>query len=397
MGKKSKSKNLNNLPFVSVCTPTFNRRPFIPSMIKCFNHQTYPKDKIEWIIIDDGTDKIEDLVCDISNVKYYKYDEKMPLGRKRNLMHDKSQGEILVYMDDDDYYPPDRIMHAVNMLQSHPKALCAGASEIYIYFKHISKMYQFGPYGPNHATAGTFAFKRELLKNHRYNDTAALAEEKAFLKDYTVPFVQLEPKKTILVFSHDHNTFDKKTLLNNPHPQYTKVSDKKVEEFVKEKELFDFFMKDIEVALKEYEPGMPSMKPDVLKQISELTHEREELMKQKKDEMQTHNNEILNSMGFSKEQVENLKQNPTELNKIINENQIRINHNQVLLQLLMDSKKSEAQITGQINGKTEVLSNEQIVNILKQQDDTIQKLKNECNKKDTYIKLLESKIGMRNN
>jgi hypothetical protein len=397
MGKKSKSKNLDNLPFVSVCTPTFNRRPFIPSMIKCFNHQTYPKDKIEWIIIDDGTDKIEDLVCDISNVKYYKYDEKMPLGRKRNLMHDKSQGEILVYMDDDDYYPPDRIMHAVNMLQSHPKALCAGASEIYIYFKHISKMYQFGPYGPNHATAGTFAFKRELLKNHRYNDTAALAEEKAFLKDYTVPFVQLEPKKTILVFSHDHNTFDKKTLLNNPHPQYTKVSDKKVEEFVKEKELFDFFMKDIEVALKEYEPGMPSMKPDVLKQISELTHEREELMKQKKDEMQTHNNEILNSMGFSKEQVEHLKQNPTELNKIINENQIRINHNQVLLQLLMDSKKSEAQITGQINGKTEVLSNEQIVNILKQQDDTIQKLKNECNKKDTYIKLLESKIGMRNN
>ena len=397
MGKKSKSKNLDNLPFVSVCTPTFNRRPFIPSMIKCFNHQTYPKHKIEWIIIDDGTDKIEDLVCDISNVKYYKYDEKMPLGRKRNLMHDKSQGEILVYMDDDDYYPPDRIMHAVNMLQSHPKALCAGASEIYIYFKHISKMYQFGPYGPNHATAGTFAFKRELLKDHRYNDTAALAEEKAFLKDYTVPFVQLEPKKTILVFSHEHNTFDKKTLLNNPHPQYTKVSDKKVEDFVKEKELLDFFMKDIEVVLKDYEPGMPSMKPDVLKQINELTQEREELMKQKKDEMQTHNNEVLNNMGFSKEQVEHLKQNPSELNKIINENQIRINHNQVLLQLLMDSKKSEGQITGQVNGKTEVLSNEQIVNILKQQDDTIQKLKNECNKKDTYIKLLESKIGMRNN
>jgi len=55
---------------VSVCTPTYNRRPFISSMIKCFNHQTYPKDKIEWIIIDDGTDKIEDLVCNISNVKY---------------------------------------------------------------------------------------------------------------------------------------------------------------------------------------------------------------------------------------------------------------------------------------------------------------------------------------
>ena len=397
MGKKSKSKHGDNLPLVSVCTPTYNRRPFISSMIKCFNHQTYPKDKIEWIIIDDGTDKIEDLVCNISNVKYYKYDEKMTLGKKRNIMHEKSQGDILVYMDDDDYYPPDRIMHAVNMLQSHPKALCAGASEIYIYFKHISKMYQFGPYGPNHATAGTFAFKRELLKDHRYNDTAALAEEKAFLKDYTVPFVQLEPKKTILVFSHDHNTFDKKTLLDNPHPQYVKVSDKKVEDFVKEKELLDFFMRDIVTALKSYEPGKPEMKPDVLKQIDELAKEREKLMKQKTYEMQEHNNKIFSSMGLSKEHIEHLKNNPSELNKIINDNQNKINQNQVLLQLLLESKNSEGQITGEVNGKAEVLSNKQIVNILKQQDDTISKLKNECSRKDAYIKLLESKIGAINN
>ena len=29
----------NKYPFVSVCTPTFNRRPFISGMIKCFDHQ----------------------------------------------------------------------------------------------------------------------------------------------------------------------------------------------------------------------------------------------------------------------------------------------------------------------------------------------------------------------
>ena len=395
MGKKSKSKNPENLPFVSVCTPTFNRRPFIPSMIKCFNHQTYPKDKIEWIIIDDGTDKIEDLVCDISNVKYFKYDEKMPLGKKRNIMHEKSQGEILVYMDDDDYYPPERIMHAVNMLQSHPKALCAGASEIYIYFKHKNQMVQFGPYGPNHATAGTFAFKRELLKEHRYNDTAALAEEKAFLKDYTVPFVQLEPKKTILVFSHDHNTFDKKKLLDTPHPQYVKVSDKKVEDFIKEQELFDFFMKDIENALKEYEPGKPSMKPDVLKQIEELTEEREKLMKEKREEIETHNSVVLNEMGLSQQQIENLKQNPMELNRLINENQIKINQNQVLLQLLTENNnQKQSQIMCEVNGKSQPLSDEQIVDILKKQDSTIQKLKEDCIKKDKYIQLLEAKINM---
>ena len=168
------------MPFVSVYTPTFNRRPFWEYTIKCFKHQNYPLDRVEWIIIDDGTDLIEDLVCDISQVKYFKYKEKMPLGKKRNIMHEKSKGDIIVYMDDDDYYPPDRISHAVNMLLTHPSALCAGSSEIYIWFKHIQQMYQFGPYGPNHATAGTFAFKRELLKEHKYEEHAALAEEKAF-------------------------------------------------------------------------------------------------------------------------------------------------------------------------------------------------------------------------
>ena len=291
MGGKKKEKG-DKYPFVSVCTPTFNRRPFIESAIKCFMHQTYPKDKMEWIIIDDGTDKIGDLVCDIENVKYFSYDEKMVLGKKRNLMHDKSKGEIIVYMDDDDYYPPERVSHAVNMLLTHPNALCAGASEIYIWFKHIQKMYQFGPYSPNHATAGTFAFKRELLKNNRYDETAALAEEKSFLNNYSVPFVQLEPKKTILVFSHIQNTFDKKKLLNNGkngENKFQKISSRTVDEFVKEPDLKEFYMEKIDELLKDYEPGDPSNKPDVLKQMKEIDKEREKMMENHMKESKQNN------------------------------------------------------------------------------------------------------------
>ena len=261
-------------PFVSICTPTFNRRPFIEHMIKCFKHQDYPKDKMEWIIIDDGTDKIEDLVSGIKQVKYFKYDKKMPLGEKRNLMHKKSRGQILVYMDDDDYYPPKRVSHAVEMLQANPQALCAGSSEIYIYFKHIQKIYQFGPYGPNHATAGTFAFRRKMIEDHVYENDASLAEEKAFLKDYTVPFVQLDPLKTILVFSHEHNTFDKKKLLDNIHPQFVKESDKTVDMFIKESEMKDFYMNRIEGLLTNYAPGRPMMKPDVIMQTLGIEERR---------------------------------------------------------------------------------------------------------------------------
>ena len=284
---KSKSNDVK-LPFVSVCTPTFNRRPFIEMMIKCFDSQDYPKNKMEWVIVDDGSDPIEDMVKSHPNVKYFKYDEKMTLGKKRNIMHKRSCGDIIVYMDDDDYYPPERVSHAVERLMGNPTALCAGSSEMYIYFKDNKdkcKMVQFGPYGPDHATAGTFAFKRKLLKETKYNDEACLAEEREFLKNYTVPFVQLDPLKTILVFSHSHNTFDKRTLLKNmAGNQYINYSTKQVEDFIKDKDTIKFFVEDVEDKLRAYEPGNINMKPDVLKQMKELEEKRKKMEKKMMEE-----------------------------------------------------------------------------------------------------------------
>ena len=306
MGKEKLSK----LPTVSICTPTFNRRPFIPVMIKCFEHQTYPKDKIEWIIIDDGTDKIEDLVTHIPQVKYLKYDEKMTLGKKRNLLNQKATGDIIVYMDDDDYYPPERISHAVDMLRKNPKALCAGSSAMFIYFKHINKMIQFGPYGPNHATAATFAFRRSLLSKTKFDEESCVAEEKKFLKDYTIPFVQLESKKSILVFSHTHNSFDKKELLaQGPNPNMHDTSTTPAD-FVKEPEILKFFMEDIDSLLDAYDPGNPKYKPDVTKQLSEIREGREKMMKEHM-EKQIQYQDTMNKL--------NMMANPQAVQNTINE------------------------------------------------------------------------------
>jgi glycosyltransferase involved in cell wall biosynthesis len=296
-------------PLVSVCTPTFNRRPFIPYLIKCFENQTYPKNKLEWIIIDDGTDKVEDIFISLLEksrgnasfeLKYFKYDNKMTLGKKRNLAHKKCSGDIILYMDDDDYYPPERIMHAVETLKNNPKAMCAGASTMYIYFKHINEMYKFGPYGPNHSTAATFAFRKELLKDTSYDDDACLAEEKKFLKNYTIPFVQLDPLKSILVFSHNHNSFDKKILLKDGTNQYVNKSELRVDEIVSENEIYDFFMKDIDILLDSYEPGKPEFKPDVIKQMNEIKERRENILKEHNKQLQqqhyTNNTKTINEM-----------------------------------------------------------------------------------------------------
>ena len=290
MGKRKtqNNKNKQQLPLVSVCTPTFNRRPFIENMINCYKNQTYPRSRMEWIIVDDGTDKIKDIIDKYPelNIKYFAV-EKMHLGKKRNFMHTKTQGSILVYMDDDDYYPPDRVEHAVKKLTDDKRALCAGSSEIYVYFKEEKKMIQCGPYGDNHATAGTFAFKRRLLDITSYEDNAALAEERHFLKEYTIPFVQLDPLKSILVFSHNHNTFDKREMLNKENEQTVITSDKTVDTFIKhenEKPIKDFFLIHIDKLLNEYKPGLPENKPEVLKQTEELKKKRDDMKKKHENE-----------------------------------------------------------------------------------------------------------------
>jgi hypothetical protein len=172
------------------------------------------------------------------------------------------------------------------MLQKNPKIMVAGSSEMHIYFKHIQKTYQFGPYGPNHATAATFAFRKEYLKKSGYENDTSCAEEKKFLKDYSVPMVQLDTLKTILVVSHIHNSLDKKVLLDEPSP-YVKESRFGIDDFIKQPELKHFFIEDIESLLQIYEPGKPENKPDVMKQILEIKKRREEMIEaQRQQQMQ---------------------------------------------------------------------------------------------------------------
>ncbi len=89
-------------PFVSIVTPTYNRRRFIPQCVAGIRAQSYPLDRIEWLIYDDGTDKIGDLVSPDSplvrglHVRYFSSDSKLNIGIKRNFLHDQAAGEVIV-------------------------------------------------------------------------------------------------------------------------------------------------------------------------------------------------------------------------------------------------------------------------------------------------------------
>lgn len=233
-----------NFPFVSVVTPTYNRRRFIPYLIRCYEQQTYRKDRMEWIILDDGQDKVGDLFAEASkripNIRYIALEEKETVPSKRNRLNEEAKGSIIVAMDDDDYYPPDRVSHVVTKFKANPKIQVAGASEIYMYYTDLKLIVKLGPYSPTHATNGTMAWRSTYGKKHRYDETVTHSEERSFLDDYKHPMIQLDPFKTMLVMSHSENTFGKKALLDQENP-FLKKTTMKLNNFIKDKILKDFY------------------------------------------------------------------------------------------------------------------------------------------------------------
>jgi|APCry1669190731_1035312.scaffolds.fasta_scaffold00916_2 glycosyltransferase involved in cell wall biosynthesis len=236
-------------PFVSILTPTYNRRAFIPYLIACIKDQTYPKERMEWVVFDDGSDSIEDLLKPefrTMNIQYIRpplgdkgSETKLSIGAKRNRLHAAARGEILVCMDDDDYYPPERVNHAVMTLVGR-KASLAGSTRNHVFFPDDGTIWETGPYGPNHGTFGTMAFTKEYVRTNKCDESRAFAEEVEFTQKYSVPLVQLEPRKVMLVIAHEGNTFDKSKLRSNGN-QFIRATELKLNTFVRNKTIRDFY------------------------------------------------------------------------------------------------------------------------------------------------------------
>jgi glycosyltransferase involved in cell wall biosynthesis len=96
-------------PLVSCIMPTFNRRPYIAQALKSFQQQDYPEREL--IVVDDGTDSIEDLIPPSPNIHYLRLPRRTSIGAKRNLACQQARGEIIAHWDDDDWYAPDRLRY----------------------------------------------------------------------------------------------------------------------------------------------------------------------------------------------------------------------------------------------------------------------------------------------
>ena len=77
--------------------------------IRYFLWQDY--ENKELIIIDDGTDKVNDLIPNVPSIRYYQIAKKITLGAKLNIACEYAGGDIIANWDDDDWYAPWRLTY----------------------------------------------------------------------------------------------------------------------------------------------------------------------------------------------------------------------------------------------------------------------------------------------
>jgi glycosyltransferase involved in cell wall biosynthesis len=200
---------------------------------------------MEWILLDDGTESAAAMVASLAEkhkdlrIRYIRSDIKQTIGAKRNRLHREAAGQILVTMDDDDWYSPERVKHSVFVMRSK-KAPIVGSSQNFLFYADDKSIWQTGPWGPNHATFGTMAYTKEYAMSHPCNETVTHAEEVEFTSKYTAPLAQLDPYKVMLVMCHGANTFSKHKLRETPSPVMQRTS-LTISRFIKSAALREFY------------------------------------------------------------------------------------------------------------------------------------------------------------
>ncbi len=208
------------LPKVSILTPTFNRSSFSPLAIKNILDTEYPKEKIEWIILDDSNDgsSWEEILKENKHLLpkyiYLQREKKMNISQKRNYLCKNSSNPILVFMDDDDIYLPQHLINRVRPLINNTRIGLIGSKDMLLYFGY-DNTYRWKMNNENkNMHEGTFAFRKPFWKKNNFSENDRKAEGVNFISGREDKVMHLSCSDVMIMCGHGDNTIPKDIFFN---------------------------------------------------------------------------------------------------------------------------------------------------------------------------------------
>ena len=117
-------------PLVSAIMPTADRRAMVQRALAYFLRQDHPAREL--IVLDDGEDRVADLMPDDPRVRYVAHDRRVTLGAKRNIACELARGDVIVHWDDDDWAAPHRLRYQLEELQGAGADVSGSARLLYL-------------------------------------------------------------------------------------------------------------------------------------------------------------------------------------------------------------------------------------------------------------------------
>ena len=164
---------------VSCIMPTADRRQFIPAAIQLFLAQEYA-DK-ELVIVDDGTDRVDDIIPRHSQIRYVSLQERLRLGPKRNLACEVARGDVIVHWDDDDWHASWRLRYQVEALENGNFDMC-GVDRVLFVNAEANEAWEYvHPSSSVRWVCGaTLCYRKSFWTNHRFPEIN-LGEDSRFV------------------------------------------------------------------------------------------------------------------------------------------------------------------------------------------------------------------------
>lgn len=114
------------LPLVSIVTPTYNRRQFLREMLTCLAVQTYPN--LEAVVVNDGGEPVDDIVAEFPFARLI--DVRPNAGALRAVERGiaEARGEYIGLLPDDDWLYPDHVERLMNAMFRSGAKIAHGAA-----------------------------------------------------------------------------------------------------------------------------------------------------------------------------------------------------------------------------------------------------------------------------
>lgn len=189
----------------------------MPYAISYFLQQDYePK---ELVIVDDGTDAVEDLVPVDSRIRYIRIKKTMTLGEKRNFCIRQCMGKLIMHWDDDDWMAPNRISYQVTELEKNMAEVC-GLQKMFYYEITTGEcwLYQYPQHAKPWLAGNSLLYTLEFWKRSPFPNRQVASDTQFIFSRNLTRFVALADHHFYVATVHAKNTSPKQTKSTLWHP-----------------------------------------------------------------------------------------------------------------------------------------------------------------------------------